>query len=161
MKFLQAIRFDDSDSHVFQRAAAPGEWAVSGAFAFGGLEEAKLEGKTRQAFANGFLGLSSFGRCTVAAVAEMDGDEQAGAEAALARHLVEAYGAPDTETAAPAAREEIAFIADLCADAPVNTLFAVSRSFADDGQIHEQFRIVQPPSDGMHARIWDIVPDDA
>ena len=33
-KFLRTIRFDASDDRVFARAAAAGEWAVSGAFAF-------------------------------------------------------------------------------------------------------------------------------
>ena len=34
MKLLRTIRFDDSDDQVYARAAVPGEWAVSGAFAF-------------------------------------------------------------------------------------------------------------------------------
>ena len=34
MKFLRTIRFDMSDDAVFERAAPPEEWAVSGAFAF-------------------------------------------------------------------------------------------------------------------------------
>ncbi|MGI9386569.1 MAG: DUF6505 family protein, partial [Methyloligellaceae bacterium] len=38
MKFLRTIRFDESDDHVFDRAAAPDEWAVSGAFAFAEID---------------------------------------------------------------------------------------------------------------------------
>ena len=34
MKLLRTIRLDPSDTFVFERAAEPGEWAVSGAFAF-------------------------------------------------------------------------------------------------------------------------------
>ena len=34
MKLLRTIRADASDTFVFERAAEPGEWAVSGAFAF-------------------------------------------------------------------------------------------------------------------------------
>ena len=32
MKLLRTIRLDPSDTFVFERAAEPGEWAVSGAF---------------------------------------------------------------------------------------------------------------------------------
>jgi len=34
MKLIRTIRLDPSDTFVFERAAEPGEWAVSGAFAF-------------------------------------------------------------------------------------------------------------------------------
>ena len=34
MKLLRTIRLDPSDTFVFERAAEPGEWAVSGAFVF-------------------------------------------------------------------------------------------------------------------------------
>ena len=34
MKLLRTIRLDPSDTFVFERAAKPGEWAVSGAFVF-------------------------------------------------------------------------------------------------------------------------------
>ena len=34
MKLLRTIRLDVSDTFVFEKAADPGEWAVSGAFAF-------------------------------------------------------------------------------------------------------------------------------
>ncbi|MGE0630692.1 MAG: DUF6505 family protein, partial [Hyphomicrobiaceae bacterium] len=61
MKFLRAIRFDESDTRVFQRAAEPDEWLVSGATAFAGIEPAQLKGKLRQAFANGFLGIDTLG----------------------------------------------------------------------------------------------------
>ena len=42
--------------------------AVSGAFAFSNLAEGDLTGKLRQEFANGWLGLESFGRATFIAV---------------------------------------------------------------------------------------------
>ena len=64
MKLLRTIAFDGSDVRVFDRAAAPGEWAVSGAFQFVDLAPAAVTGKLRQAFANGFLGVSSSGRST-------------------------------------------------------------------------------------------------
>ena len=57
MKLLRTIRLDPSDTFVFEQAAEPGEWAVSGAFAFWNSDPGTLEGKARTAFRSGFLGL--------------------------------------------------------------------------------------------------------
>jgi hypothetical protein len=54
IKLLKTIRFDASDERVYELAAAPEEWAVSGAFAFASLAAEAVAGKTRQAFSNGF-----------------------------------------------------------------------------------------------------------
>ena len=56
MHFPRTIRLDESDAFAFPCAAEPGEWAVSGAFAFAERDPAGIGGKDRQAFANGFLG---------------------------------------------------------------------------------------------------------
>ena len=50
MKLIRTIRLDPSDTFVFERAAEPGEWAVSGAFCFWNTDPATLEGKARSAF---------------------------------------------------------------------------------------------------------------
>ena len=50
MKLLRTIRLDPSDTFVFERAAEPGEWAVSGAFAFAQVDATRLEGKARAAY---------------------------------------------------------------------------------------------------------------
>ena len=88
MKLLCTIRFDNTDERVFEVAAQSEEWAVSGAFAFAHLAPAEVTGKTRQAFANGFLGLASFGRSTFAAVAEAKPGVREEIEARLAEHFV-------------------------------------------------------------------------
>ena len=49
------------------------------------------------------------------------------------------YGAPDLDAALPAAREEVDFIAELCRDAPINTVFIVRRAFDSAGRIKEDF----------------------
>jgi hypothetical protein len=161
MKFLRTIRFDPSDAQVFENAAEPGEWAVSGGFAFAHLAPDAIGGKTRQAFANGFLGLASCGRSTFASVSAMTAEEREAALDALAAHLVAHYGAPDKTAARGVAEEECDFIADLVAEQPVNRVFAVRRSFDENGEIREEFRIVTPPSGKSHTRIWEIVEDDA
>ena len=50
----RTLRLDPSDLVVFDRAAAPGEWAVPGGFAFWDEDPAALAGKRRQAFRAGF-----------------------------------------------------------------------------------------------------------
>ncbi|GAB4226148.1 MAG: DUF6505 family protein [Methyloligellaceae bacterium] len=162
MKLLRTIRFDTSDDHVYELAAQPDEWAVSGAFEFASLAPEEVTGKTKQAFANGFLGVGTFGRSTFACVAEADEAALGEVETALARHFVERYGAPDIEAARPAAREEVDFIADLCRDSLINTIFTVRRHFDDAGQLREEFRTIQAPSaQPLHSRIWSVVDDEA
>lgn len=160
-KFLRTIRFDPSDDNVFETASAGGEWAISGAFAFANCPADQIVGKTKQAFANGFLGLGSFGRSTFSVVSEMTDDELAAAEDMLAAHFVEQYGAPDLEAARPVAREECAFVMDLCGETPINTVFTVRRTLDEDEQINEEFRTMQAPTgEPQHARIWTVVEDD-
>ncbi|MGH6816614.1 MAG: DUF6505 family protein [Hyphomicrobiaceae bacterium] len=160
IKLLRTIRFDASDTHVFDVAAEPAEWAVSGAFAFAAVTPETLVGKTRQAFANGFLGVASFGRSTFATVGEAHPEDRDTIESRLAQHFVEHYGAPGFDVALGAAREEVEFIVDLCREAPINTVFTVRRTHAPDGQIKEEFRIIRPPTaEPVHARIWTVEPD--
>jgi len=45
VKLLRTIRLDPSDTFVFERAAEPGEWAVSGSFMFAEADPEALEGK--------------------------------------------------------------------------------------------------------------------
>jgi hypothetical protein len=164
MKLLRTVRFDASDTFVFESAAAPDEWAVSGGFAFAHLTAADTTGKLKQAFANGFLGLTSFGRATFATVGEaLDADRDAMMET-LARHFVAHYGAPDLEAARAAAGEEVDFIAELCRDADINTLFTVRRSWRADGTVKEEFRALPKPrveDQHANAKIWSVVDDDA
>ncbi|MFP3920201.1 MAG: DUF6505 family protein [Dichotomicrobium sp.] len=162
MNFARTIRFDNSDDNVFARAAQPGEWAVSGAFAFADLPPDVLIGKERQAFANGFLGLGSFGRATFVVAATITPEQLEAAEGTLARHLLTEYGAPDMATALEAAREETAFIIDLCAEVRPGVVFAVSRETNEAGEIKESFRMIERPKTAplVPTQIWGIEPDD-
>lgn len=139
VKLLRTIRLDASDTFVFERAAAPAEWAVPGGFMFWDGDPAALEGRARQAFRAGFLGLTSFGWSTLAVVVEATGEEVSQATASLARHLLAEHGAPNLEAARAAAEEEIAFARHL-ARQPVQTLVALHRSVRDGGSVSEQFR---------------------
>src|SRR5262245_27555119 len=65
VKLLRTIALDPSDTFVFDVAAEPGEWAVSGAFRFYDRDPAALAGKDRAAFRGGFLGVQSWGWSTL------------------------------------------------------------------------------------------------
>lgn len=150
MKLARTVRFDESDLNVFDPAAEPDEWAVSGAFAFSNWTETDLTGKRRQAFANGWLGLETFGRATFVAVAKVEPAEYAAAIDALAAHFVDAWGAPDVETARPAAEDELGFMCELCEDHLPNTLLIVERALTAAG-VKESFRAIAPQSAELEA----------
>jgi len=141
MKLLRTIRLDPSDTLVFARAAEPGEWAVSGAFAFWDADPAALEGKARVAFRSGLLGVHSLGWSTLAQIVEANEQDRASAVESLARHFVARFGAPDVAAARRAAEEEVAFAASLC-NHPLDTLIAVHRTH-DAGEIRETFRTLR------------------
>ena len=142
MKLMRTIRLDPSDTFVFEQAAEPGEWAVSGAFVFWDADPAKLEGKQRSAFRSGFLGVESFGWSTLVQIVEAKEKDRAAVVETLAGRLIERFGAPDLAVARKAAEEEVAFAASLC-DHPADTLVAVHRTI-EEGSIREAFRTLRP-----------------
>ena len=161
MKRLHIIRLDASDSFVFEKAAEPGEWAVSGAFAFAHCDPASLQGKTRAAFRAGFLGLESLGHSTLAQIVEANEQDRRSVIDRLAVQLVAHFGAPDFATAREAAEEETSFVASLCDHAP-GVLVAVTRSH-EDGAIREPFRTLRPRDGAGHAsalQFLEVVGDE-
>ena len=141
MKLLRTIRLDASDTFIFDPAAEPGEWAVSGAFVFWNSDPTKLEGKARAAFRSGFLGVSSLGHSTLVQIVEATAQDRADAINELAQRLVERFGAPDIKTASAAAEEEVTFAQSLAVE-DKDALIAVRRTF--DGEIREAFRSLRP-----------------
>ena len=99
LKFPRTIRLDPSDTFVFERAAEPGEWAVSGAFVFWNRDPATLGQKQRVALRSGFLGIDSLGWSTLAIVTEATEAERQAMIERLAAQLMEKFGAPDIEAA--------------------------------------------------------------
>ena len=142
VKLLRTIRLDASDTFVFEKAAEPGEWAVSGAFVFWNRDAVALEGKTRTAFRSGFLGVSTLGWSTLVQIVEADDNDRKVAAETLAKQLMTAFGAPTIEDARGAAEEEIAFAESLCTHPP-DMLIAVHRVF-EDGAVRESFRTLRP-----------------
>jgi hypothetical protein len=156
VKLLKTVRADPSDTFVFDKAAEPGEWAVSGALMFARLDPATLTGKARAAFRAGFLGIDSMGWSTLACVVEASDEDRSAAVELLAARLVEHFGAPDVAAARPAAEEEIAFTASLC-EHPAGMLVAVSRR-CEDGVTREAFRTLQSNGRPKPAPVFTFVP---
>lgn len=166
MKLPRTIRLDPSDSFVFERAAEPGEWAVTGSFLFWDRDIAALTGKDRAAFRAGFVGVESLGFSTLVVVTEVTASEREKAIASLARHVHGKFGAPSLDEAREAAREEIEVAGSLCGH-EVNTILALHRTF-ERGEIREQFRTLRPRDPGLkgadplhaHARAFEFVEVD-
>lgn len=153
MKLPRTIRLDPSDTFIFERAAEPGEWAVSGGFLFADCEPETMEAKERHAFRSGFLGVESLGFSTLAVIVEAGEEDRAKAVAALAQRFL-GLGAPGLAAAEKAAEDEVAFAVSLC-DHPEGTLLAVERRI-EDGALRERFRTFKaretvPGADKMHA----------
>ena len=155
MKLIRTIRLDPSDTFVFERAAEPGEWAVSGAFAFWNADAETLEGKARSAFRSGFLGVDSLGWSTLVQIVEASAADRAAVVERLAQQLVARFGAPDVAAARGAAEEEVAFAESLC-NHPPDTLIAVHRA-SEDGAVREAFRTLHPRGDRKPMRAFSFL----
>lgn len=155
MKLLKTVRADTSDTFVFDKAAEPGEWAISGALLFSNSDLANLSGKPRAAFRSGFLGIDSFGWSTLVQIVEVSEEQRSTAVEQLAARLVERWGAPDLTVGRAAAEEEIAFAASLC-DHPPGMLVAVSRRCESEA-IRESFRTLQANSYAKRAPVFSFV----
>lgn len=167
IRLPRTIRLDRSDAVIFAPAAEPGEWAVPGTFVFAGRELEALDRKEQIAFRSGFMGVESFGWSTLVTVTLVRAEDRAEAVDALAAQLVARYGAPDLETARPAAEEEIALAEELCRGHAEGTLIALHRT-ADAQGIRERFRTLKPRDTtafgasylGGHDRAFHFVETD-
>jgi len=155
VKLLRTIQLDPSDTFVFDRAAEPGEWAVSGAFLFADADADGLSGKSLAAFRSGFIGLKTFGWSTLVQIVEAADAERAVLVDTLAQHFLAHLGAPDLTAARAAAEDEVAFAASLC-DHPADTLVAVRRTF-EDGAIREAFRTLHPRGERKPMRAFTFL----
>jgi hypothetical protein len=155
VKLLRTIRLDVSDTFVFENAAEPGEWAVSGAFVFWDRDLIALEGKARSAFRGGFLGVASLGWSTLVQIVEASDDDRRALVDALAQQLVDKFGAPTLAQARAAAEEEVTFAESLCSQ-PQDTLVAVHRSY-EDGDVRETFRTLRPRAGQKPARAFSFL----
>lgn len=148
MKLARAIHFDDSDTRVFHSPARTGEWCLSGGFEFSNWSEGDMVGKAKQAFSNGWMGLETFGRASLVAVAPIEPFERQALAKSLAQHFVDIYGAPSVEAAMGTALEEIDQMIALCEEQPANTLLTVARELTEAG-IKESYGMIEPQAAGI------------
>jgi len=158
LRLLRTIRLDPSDTFVFEQAAEPGEWAVSGSFVFWDYDPEKAEPKTRVAFRSGLLGIDSLGWSTLAQVVDAEKEQRRAAVEMLANHFLHRFGAPDADQARAAAEDEIAFSVSLC-DHPAGTLIAVHRTL-EAGEVREAFRTLRPRSGQKLSRAFSFPETD-
>lgn len=159
MKLARAIHFDESDKNVFRAPARTGEWAISGGFEFSNWTEGDLTGKARQAFANGWLGVETFGRVTFVAITRIEAGEYAALETSIAQHFVEIYGAPSLDAARDVARAELEHMNELCEDHDANTLLTVQRDLTEAG-VRESFRAIKAEAAGLEQFAIHATPDE-
>lgn len=165
MKLLRAIRLDPSDTFIFETAAAPGDIAVPGTFAFWHDDVGALAGKRKMAFRSGFLSIENGGFSTLVQVCEVSAEEKERAVIRLAALLMDKFGAPALDAALPAAREEIAASEALAQHAP-ETLVALHRSLNESGEIAEQYRTLHRRAetdmglDARHYRAFSFFESD-
>ena len=149
MKFLKAVRLDDSDRRVFgtEGTATDGEWVVSGGYAVSGPAAGERGPLTHRD--NTFIGVASHGRCSVAEVCEIDAATYRSLIERLTQYFLDDLGAPSPETARAAAEEECAYTADLCESFSPEVWISVKREETVDG-VDEHYSVFKRLMIGAH-----------
>jgi hypothetical protein len=150
MKFLKAVRLDDSDARIFADeggAADGGEWLVSGGYATCDLAHGH---RTPRCHCDTtFIAAGSRRRCTLAEVAEIGEADFGQLKEALARHFLEDLGAPTPEAAAAAAADECTYTTELAAGFPADVWITVKREPSADG-VGERYSVFKRLMIGSH-----------
>ncbi len=150
MKFLKAVRLDDSDDRILADeggAAENGEWLVSGGYAVCDLAHGHR--RPRCHCDTTFIAVAAPRRCTIAEVADIDDATYEQLKEALARHFLDELGAPSLETARAAAEDECAYTAELAAGFPAEVWITVKREPTKDG-VGERYSVFKRLMIGAH-----------
>ena len=150
MRFLKAVRLDDSDARIFAEeggAAEDGEWVVSGGYAVCDLAQGHRG--VRCHCDSTFIAAGTRRRCTLAEVAEIDEAAYERVKQALSRHFLEELGAPTIEAARAAADDECAYTADLAGGFPADAWITVRREPTEDG-VGERYSVFKRLMIGSH-----------
>ena len=150
IKFLKAVRLDDSDARIFAGeggAAEDGEWVVSGGYAVCDLAQGHRAARCH--CDSTFVAAGARRRCTLAEVAEIDEAAYAQVKQALSRHFLEELGAPTVEAARTAADDECAYTADLAGGFPADAWITVRREPTADG-VGEHYSVFKRLMIGSH-----------
>lgn len=152
MKFLKAVRLDESDGRVYvqEGAAEDGEWLVCGGYAVCDLASGQ-HFRPHCHCDTSFIGLATFGRCTIAEVVEIDEATYHKYIETLTRYFLNSLGAPSEEAARALAEEEVAYTADLCESFNPEVWVTVKRTPKQDGQgFDEHYSVFKRLMIGAH-----------
>lgn len=150
MKFLKAVRLDDSDARLHAAeggAAEDGEWVVSGGYAI--CNPAAGHRRTPCHCATTFVAVRSHGRCTIAEVCDIEPAAYESIREQLIRHFIEDLGAPSPDAARAAAEDECAYTADLAAGFPDEVWISVQREPTAEG-MGERYSVYKRLMIGTH-----------
>jgi len=150
MKFLKAVRLDDSDARILAEeggAAADGEWVVSGGYAVCDL--ARGHRTPRCHCDTTFVAAGARRRCTIAEVTEIDDAVFKRLIDDLAQFLLAELGAPTPEAAQEAAADECAYTAELASGFPLEVWITVKREPSADG-VGERYSVFKRLMIGSH-----------
>jgi Family of unknown function (DUF6505) len=150
MKFLKAVRLDDSDDRLLAEsggAALDGEWVVSGGY--GTCDLAQGHRAPRCRCDTTFIAAGSSRRCTLAEVAELDEAAYEQVKQALAKHFFDDLGAPTPEAALMAAEDECAYTAELAEGFPSEVWITVKREPTQEG-VGERYSVFKRLMIGTH-----------
>jgi hypothetical protein len=150
MKFLKAVRLDDSDARILAEeggAAQDGEWVVSGGYAVCDLAQGH---RTPRCHCDTtFIAAGSRRRCTIAEVAEIGESMLEQLKEDLARFFLAELGAPSLEAARAAAADECAYTAELAGGFPAEVWITVKREPSVDG-VGERYSVFKRLMIGSH-----------
>jgi hypothetical protein len=150
MKFLKAVRLDDSDARIYAEecgAAEDGEWVVSGGYAVCDLA---MGHRRSPCHCNtSFIAVESHGRCTIAEVADIDSGTYAHLADQLAQYFLNDLGAPTPESAREAADDECAHSAEIAAGFPAEGWITVTREPTIEG-VGERYSLFKRLMIGAH-----------
>jgi hypothetical protein len=150
LKFLKAVRLDDSDAHILAHeggAAQDGEWVVSGGYAVCDL--ARGHRTPRCHCDTTFVAAGARRRCTIAEVGEISDAALAELIEDLARHFLAELGAPSLAAARAAAADECAYTVELAAGFPTEVWITVKREATADG-VGERYSVFRRLMIGSH-----------
>ena len=163
MKLLKTIRFDASDERVFELAAAPEEWAVSGAFAFADLAPEAVAGKSQAGLRQRLSRPCQLRPVDLCHRRRGDARRPArGSSARWPRISSPSMELPGSRRRCRRPRRRPASCST-CAATRRSTRSSpcVARGTRKAG-IKEEFRTIRPPTgEPLHAKIWTVVDDVA
>jgi hypothetical protein len=150
MKFLRAVRLDDSDARILAEeggAAQDGEWVVSGGYAVCDLAQGH---RTPRCHCDTtFIAVASRRRCTIAEVAEIGHAAFEELKEAMARYFLAELSAPSLEAARAAAADECGYTAELASGFPADVWITVKREPSADG-VGERYSVFKRLMIGSH-----------